>query len=261
MRRLALAATIAALAAIATAAQAEPVQEGNLRVSFEGNIVPHSLPRATLAPITVHLDSSIGTVDGTRPPQLRKVSIAVNRAGHVSFGGLPTCTRGELEQTNTAAALALCKPALVGHGTFDARVEFASGPPIPVNGRVLVFNSKIAGKTSLLLHIYNSTPVRLAFVLPFTIERRASGDFGTAFTARIPRIASDRGYVTGLQLTLKRKYAFRGERRSVFSASCAAAPGFPGAIFTLARATFYFENSKQLTSALTRDCTVRQSPG
>jgi hypothetical protein len=109
----------------------------------------------------------------------------------------------------------------------------------------------------MLLHIYNSSPVRLAFVVPFTITRRHGGDFGTVFTARIPRIASDRGYVTDIRLTLRRRYAFDGERRSVFSASCAAAPGFPGAIFTLARATFSFDNGKQLTSALVRDCVVR----
>jgi hypothetical protein len=257
MRRLAIAATIALLAVLVTTAQGELVQEGNLRVSFEGNITPHVLPRATPAPVTVHLDSSIGTVDGSRPPPLRKVSVAVNRTGHVFLADLPICASGELEQTSTAAALALCRGALVGHGTFDARVEFASGPPIPVNGRVLIFNSRIAGKAALLLHIYNSSPVRLAFVVPFTIDRRQNGAFGTVFTARIPHIASDRGYVTGIRLTLERKYAFRGRRRSVFSASCAAPPGFPGAPFTLAKASFYFENGKRLTSALVRDCAVR----
>jgi hypothetical protein len=257
MRRLAISATIALLAVTAAVARGELVQEGNLRVSFDGNIAPRVLPRATPAPVTVHLETAIGTVDGSRPPQLRHVSIAVNRAGHLFLAGLPTCTSGELEQTNSAAALALCRGALVGHGSFDARVEFASGPLIPVNGKVLVFNSVVAGKAALLLHIYNSSPVRLAFVIPFTIDRRQEGAFGTVFAARIPRIASDRGYVTVIRLALGRRYEFRGRRRSVFSASCAAAPGFPGATFTLAKATFSFENGKRLTSPLTRDCSVR----
>lgn len=257
MRRLALAATIATLAVLGTAAQAELVQEGNLRVSFEGNIAPRVLPRNLPAPVTVHLSSSIGTVDGSPPPQLRKVSVAVNRAGHIFLTGLPICASGQLEQTSTVAAIAQCRAALVGHGTFEARVALGGGPSIPVNGRILVFNSRVADKRALLLHIYNSIPVRLAFVVPFTIERRKSGAFGTAFTARIPRIASDQGYVTGLRLTLERKFSFHGKRRSVFSASCAAAPGFPGAIFTLAKARFEFANGKRLTSALTRDCSVR----
>jgi hypothetical protein len=257
MRRLAISAILAALALLASAARAELVQEGNLRVSFDGRIAPHILPRSRPAPVAVHLDSSIGTVDGSRPPQLRKVSVAVNRTGHLFLAGLPLCPRGELEQTSTAAALARCRGALVGHGTFDAEVEFATGPLIPVHGKVLVFNGRIGEKAALLLHIYNSTPVRLAFIVPFAIARKHDGDFGTVFSARIPHIASDRGYVTGVRLTLERRYTFGGKRRSVFSANCAAAPGFPGAVFTLARATFSFENGKRLTSALIRDCAVR----
>jgi len=257
MRRLAISASLAIIALFAAGARGDPVQEGNLRVDFDGSIVPRVLPRARPAPVTVYLGSSIGTVDGSRPPQLGKVSMAVNRTGHLFLAGLPSCPRGELEQTSTAAALALCRGALVGHGTFDAGVQFATGGPIPVHGKVLVFNSRIGGKAAFLLHIYNSSPVRVAFVIPFTITHPRKGDFGTVFSARIPHIASDRGYVTAVRLTLKRRYAFRGERRSVFSASCTAAPGFPGAVFTLARATFSFENGKRLTSALTRDCAVR----
>jgi hypothetical protein len=258
MRRLAISVTVTLFSLLAAVvASGEQMQEGNLRVSFDGRIAPHALPRAKPVPVTVHLKSSVGTVDGSRPPQLRKVSIAVNQTGHLSLTGLPVCPRGRLQQTSTAAALVLCRGALVGHGVFDAVVEFASGPPIPVHGKVVVFNSRIGDRAALLLHIYNSSPVRLAFVIPFTISRHPGDDFGTVFAARIPRIASDRGYVTALGLTLRRRYAFNGKRRSIFSASCAAPPGYPGAIFTLARATFTFENGKRLTSALIRDCAVR----
>lgn len=256
MRRL-VASLVLALALAAAVAHAEVVQEGNLRVSFDGNITPHALPRARPAPVAVHLDSSIGTVDGSPPPALRQVSVAVNRAGRVVLAGLPACASGDLEQTSTAAALALCRDALVGHGTFDAQVQFATGPMIPVHGKVLVFNGRVGKKSALLLHIYNASPVRLTFIVPFTIAHRSDGDFGTVFSARIPHIASNRGYVTDLRITLRRRYAYAGKRRSVFSANCAAAPGFPGAVFTLARATFSFENGKRLTSTLTRDCAVR----
>jgi len=257
MRRPALSLALAALALAATAAHAEVVQEGNLRVSFDGRIVPHALPRFRPVPVAVHLDSSIGTVDGTRPPALQRISMAVNRAGHFFLAGLPTCTSGDLEQTSTAAALALCRRALVGHGGFDAEVQFATGPLIPVHGKALVFNGRIGEKPALLLHIYNASPVRLTFVVPFAITRRSEGDFGTVFSARVPHIASDRGYVTGLRLVLKRRYVYAGRRRSVFSASCAAAPGFPSGVFTLARATFSFENGKHLTPTLPGTCAVR----
>ncbi len=258
MRRPAISATLVGIALLlTTAARAELAQEGNLRVSFNGDIAPDALPRLKPAPVTVRLRSTIRTVDGSRPPQLRKVTIAVNRSGHVRLAGLPTCSSGELQQTSTAVALSLCRGALVGHGLFDAEVKFVSATPIPVNGKVLVFNSSIAGKPAMLLHIYNASPVRLAFVVPFTIARRHASYFGTVFTARIPRIASDRGYVTAMALTLRRTYVSGGKRRSVFSANCAAGPGFPGAVFTLAKASFSFEDGRRLVSALPRDCSVR----
>lgn len=257
MRRLAISTILAAsFALFAVAARGELVQRGNLRISFDGSIAPHALPRSHPAPVTVRLDSTIGAVDGGRPPRLQRVSVAVNRIGRLDLSGLPSCAAGEIEQTSTAAALALCRGALVGHGTYDAIVAFASGPPIPVHGRVLIFNSRVAGRAALLLHVYSASPVRLTFVIPFTISHRA-GRFGTAFSARIPHIASDRGYVTAIRLTLRRRYSSGGERRSAFSASCAAAPGFPGAPYTLARATYFFEGSEPLTASVYRDCAVR----
>jgi hypothetical protein len=258
MRRLLSSAGLALLAlSIAAVARGELVQKGNLRISFDGRITPHALPRSHMAPVTVHLDSAFSTVDGSRPPQLRKMSVAVNRAGRLSLAGLPTCPPGELEQTSTAAALALCRGALVGHGAFEAEVDFPSTPLIPVHGRALAFNGRVENKPAILLHIYNSTPVRLAFVIPFTISRPTQGEFGTIFSSRIPHIAADRGYVTHIQLTLHRKYEYRGARRSVFSADCAAPPGFPGAVFPFARATFVFADGRRVTSSLRRDCRVR----
>ena len=54
-----------------------------------------------------------------------------------------------------------------------------------------------------------------------------SGTFGTIFTARIPKIAGESGYVTNLSLTFSRTYQYQGERRSFLSARCAAPSGSP----------------------------------
>jgi hypothetical protein len=258
MRRLGLSlAVVLPLLALAAAAHAIWVQEGNLRVSFEGSVAPRALPRDHPAPVTVRIDSSIGTTDGSRPPRLSRMSVAVNRAGRLSLAGLPACPVGALEQRSTEAALAACRPALIGHGAFDAEVDFSNTPLIPAHGRALAFNGRVGGKPALLLHIYIATPVRVAIVLPFRITRHAGGKFGAVLSTRIPRIASDRGYVTAIRLTLGRRYTYRGQRRSVFSASCAAPAGFPGAIYELARATFSFDDGRQLSPSLTSDCRVR----
>ncbi len=258
MRRLTIAAVVAvAVLGVAVVAQGEVYQRGNLRVSFDGRLRPHDLPRERLAPVTVSLDGSVGTVDGSRPPQLREITVAMNRAGKLSTAGLPACAASQLQQTSSEAALRLCRPALVGHGSFAANVDFPNAPLIPAKGKVLVFNARIGGQPGMLLHLYGSSPVRAAFVLPFKIEHRSRGEFGTVFSTKIPTLASDLGYVTEIKMTIGRRYRYAGKSRSFLSASCAAPAGFPGTLYKLAKTTFAFADGTTLTSRLTRDCTVR----
>jgi hypothetical protein len=258
MRRLFISTVIAtAILGIVVAAQGEVYQRGNLRVSFDGRLKPHDLPRERLAPVTVSLDGSVGTVDGSRPPQLREITVEMNRAGKLFSAGLPVCRSSLLQQKTSEAALDLCRSALVGHGTFAVNVDLPNAPLIPAKGKVLVFNSKIGGKQGLVLHLYGSSPVRAAFVLPFKIEHRSQGEFGTVFSTKIPTLASDLGYVTEIKLTIGRRYRYAGKPRSFISASCAAPAGFPGVSYQLAKTTFAFADGTNLISHLTRDCTVR----
>jgi hypothetical protein len=257
MRRLALAALLLACLPAGVAAARQFVQEGNLRVAFEARLLPHSLPREKPAPVTVQLAGAVRTTDGSTPPQLREISIAMNRAGIVSVAGLPSCSAPRIQQTSTEAALAECRGALVGRGHFAANVNFPGAPVFPAKGQVLVFNNTHNEKMGLLLHLYGSSPVRAAFVLPFKIERQGKGKFGTVFSTRLPRLASDQGYVTDIALNIGREYNVRGQKRSFISASCAAPAGFPGAFFELAKATFSFAGGQRLVTHLPGDCKVR----
>jgi hypothetical protein len=257
MRRLA-APIVLATALIGVAfAHGEVAQKGNLRISFDGRLSPRELPRDRPAPVTVHIDGSIRTVDGSRPPQLRKISIAVNREGRLFLRGLPTCPSQAIEQTTTEAALSVCRRALVGHGSFAANVDFPSLPSIPAQGRVLAFNGRSHGGPAILLHIHGSSPIQATFVLPFRISRPREGKFGTVLSTKIPKIAADLGYVTDIALTIGRRYRYAGKPRSLLSARCAAPPGFHTAIFALARGSFYFGNEQTVTTSLVRDCKVR----
>jgi hypothetical protein len=238
-------------------ASGETTQKGNLRLSFAGRLAPQVLPRSGAAPVSIHISGSIGTADGTKPPQLRKISIAVNKDGRVSTRGLPTCTTADLEQTTTATAKERCGSALVGRGNFQARVDLPGRDPFPFEGRALAFNATRDGKPGILLHIYGSKPVQVTFVLPFKIRRVDEGDFGTIFSAKIPKLAAEAGYVTGLNLTFGRQYSVNGEQRSFLSAGCAAPVGLPVAIYTLARGSFVFANGQRIDIPLTRTCRAR----
>lgn len=257
MRRATIAIVFALVVLAAAGAQGEIIQKGNLRVSFDTQLLPRALPRERLAPVRVTLDGSVATLDDSRPPQLREISLAFNRAGRITVAGLPTCSAPELQQTSSEAALAACRSALVGRGHFAAAVDFPDAPQIPAQGKVLVFNSRLRGQPGMLLHLYGSSPVRAAFVLPFRIDRSRSGELGTLFSTRIPELASDLGYVTDLSLSIGRTYRYKGERRSFISASCEAPAGLPGAVFELAKATFVFAGDQRLSGRVLRDCMVR----
>jgi hypothetical protein len=258
MRRVVFIALVVATALLGAAiARAELTKDGGLLVAFSGRILPHSLPRDRDAPVRVSLDGRVRTTDGSKPPQLRRLSIAVNRYGRLSTEGLPTCRPEELESTSPGLAMARCGDALVGHGRFGAHLEFPEAPPFPAEGTMLAFNGRSHGRQAIFLHIHGSRPVEITVILTFQIHHLREGKFGTVFTAKIPRIAADLGYVTDVSLDFSRRYRYRGQPRSFLSARCAAPDGFPGALFSFARGTFFFADGKRLTSTLARDCLVR----
>jgi hypothetical protein len=238
-------------------AQAELSQDGNVRISFSGNFSPHALPRHRLAPVTIEVQGAIGTTDGTHPPAVQRIEIAINRHGRLSTEGLPACSSPLLQSTSSEIALRRCRPALVGRGRFGADVESPSTNPVHVTGTMLAFYGKSNGEKALLLHLYATTPVRTTFVLPLTISNRGNNLFGTVLSAKIPTLAGGLGSVTEIDLTIGRNYTYRGQHRSFISASCPAPAGFPGAVFSLARGSFYFVDGKKIETTLARDCRVR----
>jgi len=258
MRRRLLTLTLLGFALVAAApAPAEVQQSGNLRVGFGGGFTPSSLTRDRLAPVAVRIQGHITTTDGSHPPPLQQLELALNRHGRLSTRGLPTCRAAALQSTSTEGALARCRGALVGHGKFHTSFQFGPGSTVPSDGAVLAFNSRRAGRPALLMHLSISVPVRVTFVLPMRIGHDAKGDFGTILRARIPRLAGGLGSITAIKLEIGRRYSFRGERRSYLSASCGAPAGFPAAVFPFLRGSFIFEDSRRIRTTLIRNCRVR----
>lgn len=257
-RRIAIAATAALLAALAaTAASGELIQKGNLRVSFDGDFAPKSLPRERPAPITVEVEGAIATTDQSQPPVLAEVEIGINRNGLISTRGLPTCTAAQLQSTTTAQALDRCRPAKVGTGRFAGRIDFPGVDPVPARGKIIAFNGIADGRRALLLQLYSGAPVEITFVVPLKIENRPGEKFGTVLAAKLPTLAGGSATVTQIELEVGRNYVYRGQRRSFLSASCAAPAGFTAGIFAFARGSFRFSDGKTVRVNLTRDCRVR----
>lgn len=235
---------------------AEIVQKRGVRVRFDGKLTPRSLPRHGMAPVGIAVDAEIAPTGDTAPPKLSKIAIAINRNGQFTTQGLPVCSLDQIQPSTTANALAACRGSLVGEGHFSANVKLPQQSPFPSAGKVLAFNGRLHGKPAILAHIYGTQPAPTSTVLPFLI-RGSHGTYGTVLEAALPQATGDWGYVTGLKMTLRRHFNYRGEGRSYLSAGCPAPPGFSSAAFSLARTSFVFAGGPTLVSVLNRSCKAK----
>jgi hypothetical protein len=232
------------------------VQRGPVRVSVDGRLTPHRLPRHGRAPVGIALAVKILGTGAGAPPQLRRIAIEINRNGHFDTAGLPSCRVSKIQPSTTAGALAACRRALVGEGHFAANIRLPEQSPFPSRGKVLAFNGRVDGKPAILAHIYGTQPAPTSYVLPFLIRSR-HGTYGNVLEASLPQATGNWGYVTGLKMNLHRTFRHRGARRSYLSAGCPAAPGFPAAVFPLARTRFSFAGGMSLSAVLERNCRAR----
>jgi hypothetical protein len=239
-----------------SATSSEIAQRGDLRVKFDARIAPRALPRTDSAPIAVSVAGAIATSDGSHPPQLRRVQIALNRAGRLDRRGLPLCRLEDIQPSTTQNALRACGQARVGEGTFSADVVIPEQSPFPSDGEVVAFNGEQDGRPVIFAHVYGTEPIPTSFTLPLRISH-AKGRFGTVLSAALPHVTSEAAVVTGITLSLHRTFRYRGEPHSYLSAGCPAPKGFPGALFPLARASFAFAGGESLSSTVVRSCRVR----
>jgi hypothetical protein len=255
MRKQALFIAVALLAVAVPLAQAETAQKGNLRVAFAAKVNPTVLPRQGTAPIAVTVGGQITTLDGAPPPQLQAIEIALNRNGKIDSKGLASCTYAQIQPSTTAGAQAACGQAKVGEGTFNANVLIPEQSPFPSQGKIVAFNGIEKGKAVILAHVYGTIPVPLSYTLVLSMSP-GQGKWGTVLKATLPAVTADVAYVTGISLTLNRRFSVNGKRHGYVSAGCPAPKGFPGAVFALARASFDFGVAGRLGSTLQRSCRV-----
>jgi len=255
-RRLVIPVLIAVLALGWTASSgAERVIKDGLELTFNANFAPQTLPRNHEAPVDIKVEGRIATTDGSHPPPLRWLEVAINRNGRLDARGLPTCTAPILQSTSSEAALERCRPSLVGRGSFRADVQL--GKEIAATGKILAFNSRRHGKQALVLHMFAAVPVRFTLVVPLTIVHLKDGNFGTLLRAQIPRLGGGLGSITEIDLTIGRRYSFGGRRHSYISAACSAPAGLNEAAFPFARGIFRFEGHAEIRETLPRVCRVR----
>jgi hypothetical protein len=256
--RLLIAAVVLALC-LSIPAQAELSQQGNLVVAFESGLSPHSLPRKVPVPVAVSVAGDIRATKGMPLPQLRTISVAINRAGRLYDKGLPTCRVKSIQPATEAEARRVCPQAIVGSGHVTVKAHIPSQKFFSVKAKLLAFNGpRKDGHKLILAQVYTKDPPG-AFVLVFTVRSRG-GLFGTTMSTNLPPSAQGWAYLSHFDMTLKRTYRSHGKAHSYISAACSAPAGFPGAVFPFAKATYGFDNGQHLTTTVVRSCKVSEGP-
>ena len=243
-----------ALALLALApARGEIRQEGELIVSFDGGLEPLLLPRLHPGPAAIELSGELRTADRSPLPRVERVELALAGRGYLDFTGLATCRRRELLATSTDTALGNCADALVGHGQIDALFYFPEQPSYSFHGAIRAFNGRFAdGRRLVWVQVYGSSPPS-AFVFPFVLHRRP-GPFATSLLARLPANLGPWPRLANFEITLSRRFAYRGTRRSYLNARCPLPPRFTAGIFPLARVSYDFADGRSLATSIVRGC-------
>jgi hypothetical protein len=197
------------------------VKVGEMELTANGGFSPKTLSRTKQTPIAISASGSVRMQDGGHPPAVREILIEADKNGESHTKGIPTCKQGQLQATDTAAALKACGSALIGEGTAVAQVAFAEQPPINVKSKLLLFNGgEKNGKEIWFGHVYFSNPVSGAIVSTATISKIHHGRFGTLGVIKIPQIAGGAGSGVSFSLDIFKSVKVGGKTYNPISASC-----------------------------------------
>lgn len=236
-------------------AEGERSQRGNLIVSLDGELSPLKLPRDRLAPVAVHLEGGLKTDDGTLLPRVTQIALGLPDQGVLDTRGLPVCSPRRLRFTTSAAARAACGPATVGHGLLRAEVVLPNQEPLSIHARMLAFNARVAGRRAVILHAF-AVESPTVVVLTFLVGK-SDGRLGTTLVAKVPPGLGPWPRFAHFDITLSRRFAYRGRIHSYLSASCPVPPRLTAGFFSLAQASFTLDGGGQIGTAITRGCRAR----
>src|SRR4029077_11817320 len=239
-------------AGIAVAARGEgPVtgRVGNLELTSGLSFSPKGGPKNKQTPIEITNEGRIKEADGSQPPAVRELTLEVDRHGEIHTKGIPVWRSGQLQATDTAAALKACRPALIGEGEVKGVVAFAKQKPLPVTSKLLLFNGgETEGRTIWYAHAYLANPVSAAIVTTVTITKVNRGRYGTLVVAKIPQVAGGAGSGTFFRLHIFKFVKVGDKRINPISGRC---PDGKVKLHLAAR----FEDGTQMQTELIRGCT------
>lgn len=235
------------------------LRAGDILVDGYGGFRPETLPRTKDAPITIYGGGKISTVSGELPPILHKLIFEFDRHGHVETTGLPVCNRGDLVATTVATARKNCEGAIVGEGHGKAIVKFPEQGPIPASSPITLFNGpKKHGNDTIFAHAYLAVPAPTTFIVPVEIEKIHNGIYGYRTEAEIPKIAGGSGHPISGDLTIGKKWTYKGKKHSYVNARCETGRLQARGEFTFRDPANFKKDKTTLKGTFFRPCKVKK---
>jgi hypothetical protein len=179
------------------------VKVGNLELEANGGFSPTTISKTKQTPIELNASGAVRNIDGSHPPAVRELLIEGDKNAEIHVKGIPTCTSGQLQATDTTAAEKACGKALIGKGKTTAQVAFAEQKPINVPTVLQLYNGgEKGGKITWYAHAFFSQPISGAIVTTVTITKHKNGRFGTLAVAKIPQITGGSGSIISFNLNI-----------------------------------------------------------
>lgn len=250
----AISATAALTASVALAGPTVSGPDGNTQ-SIETVIGPKSLPKKTFGPATLKVvtkTTSTTAANGVPSPAVN-ATIDFDKGAKIFTKGLPTCNPSLLQSVSTEIAEEKCGEAKIGSGVAHALIPVGSRV-LPAEQTVTAFNGvPKGGKPVVLLHSYGTTPVQTTLVLEGTVSNYNKQGFGPRLDIKIPLIAGGTGALTDFQVTINKKWRYKGEKVSFISGQCATKKFKTRSVFT-------FLDGESLEALHTQTCTQKPEP-
>lgn len=247
---IALVAAVGATTAIAGPTVVGP--DGNTQ-SIDSLIRPKKLSKTSFTPATLRvktLTTSTTAPDGVPSPAIHAV-IDFDKNAKLFTRGLPTCDPSQVQSKSTEEAERACGKAKIGGGKALAYLKSSRVYEVPQT--VTAFNGRPkGGKPVILLHTYGTTPLQAVLVLVGTVSNYGKEGYGPRLDLEIPLIAGGTGALKEFEVTIDKKWRYKGQQRSFISAKC------PNSKTLKARGEFTFRDGESLTAFSKQSC--KQSP-
>jgi hypothetical protein len=246
--------TVLVGAIAATAALAGPVvtgPDGNTQ-SIDALVKPKKLSKTKLTPATLQVTTvTTSTTDpsGVPSPAIH-ATIDFDKNAALYTKGLPTCSVSQVTGKSTEEAERACGRAKIGTGHALAYLRSSRVYEVPQT--VTAFNgTPKGGKPTVILHTYGTTPLQASLVLVGTVSNYNKEGYGPRLDLEIPLLAGGTGALKEFQVTINKKWRFKGKQRSFIAAKC------PNSKKLKARGTFTYRDGQSLTAFSKQTCTQR----